>query len=60
VRQQVENSAHALLETLVERLAAELLAQFPMAHAFDICVRKPAAARGLGSASLGVRIRRSR
>lgn len=60
VRQQVEASDYALLETLVEHLATDLLARFPAAHSFEIAVRKPAAARALGSASLGIRIRRSR
>ncbi len=60
VRQQVETSDYELLETLVERLAAELLTRFPAAHSFEIAVRKPMAARALGSASLGIRIRRSR
>jgi 7,8-dihydroneopterin aldolase/epimerase/oxygenase len=60
VRQQVEASAYALLETLLERLAAHLLSKFPRAQAFVMCVRKPAAARALGCAALGIRIRRVR
>jgi 7,8-dihydroneopterin aldolase/epimerase/oxygenase len=60
IRQQVEASGYELLETLVERLATHLLARFPAAHAFQLSVRKPVAARALGSGSLGIRIRRTR
>lgn len=60
IRRHIETSAHALLETLLERLAAHLLTQFPAAHAFVLTVRKPAAARALGCAALGIRIRRAR
>jgi dihydroneopterin aldolase len=60
VRRHVEACEYRLLETLIERLAAHLLARFPAAHAFEIGVRKPAAARALGSATLGIRIRRAR
>jgi 7,8-dihydroneopterin aldolase/epimerase/oxygenase len=60
IRRYIEISAYELLETLLERLAAHLLTQFPAAHAFVLCVRKPAAARALGCASLGIRIRRDR
>jgi 7,8-dihydroneopterin aldolase/epimerase/oxygenase len=60
IRRQVDSSAHALLETLLERLAAHLLAQFPAAQAFVLSVRKPVAARALNCAELGIRIRRAR
>jgi 7,8-dihydroneopterin aldolase/epimerase/oxygenase len=60
IRRHVDTSAYALLETLLERLAAHLLKQFPAAHAFVLGVRKPAAARALGCAALGIRIRRVR
>lgn len=59
-RRHIETTAYALLETFLERLAAHLLTQFPAAHAFVLTVRKPAAARALGCAALGIRIRRAR
>lgn len=60
VRSFAQNSGVELLETLVERLVEHLLLHFGNARAFVLTVRKPAAARALGVASLGVRIRRER
>lgn len=60
LRRVAEANDCGLLETLLERLAARILADFPLAHGVSLRVRKPAAARALGTAALGIAIRRSR
>ena len=60
LRRDTEASDCGLLETLLERLAAEILRTFPLAQSVYLRVRKPAAARALGSAGLGIAIRRTR
>ncbi len=60
VRQQVEDSAYALLEALIEAVAGRLLDTFPAATAVGLRVHKPVAARALGCADVGIRIRRER
>lgn len=60
LRRGVEASDCELLETLLERLAAGILREFALAQAVALRVRKPAAARALGSAALGIAIRRHR
>ncbi len=60
LRRGAEGCDCELLETLLERLAAGILREFAHAQAVALRVRKPAAARALGSATLGIAIRRSR
>jgi dihydroneopterin aldolase len=51
----VETSRHQLLEALAERLAAKLLAEFPIRR-LRLCVRKPGAVTN--AAAVGVTIER--
>lgn len=60
VRRTAEACEYRLLETLLETLATRLLERFPVAVAVSLRVRKPMAARALGSAGVGVAIRRAR
>lgn len=60
VRAHVAARRDQLLETLLESLAARVLAQFPQARELRIRVHKPEAARALGCAGVGVSITRGR
>lgn len=60
VREHVSGRGDRLLETLLESLAAALLAQFPAARQLRLRVHKPEAARALGCADVGVSIVRER
>lgn len=55
VRRFVSRQRPQLLETLAERLAAELLRRFAVETA-RVRIRKPVAAKALGAASVGVEI----
>jgi len=58
VLELVEGSAFQLVETLAERVAATVLAEFPRARALTVRVAKPGAVRF--SESVGVEIHRTR
>lgn len=54
----VSASACGLLEQLAEGCCALLQERFPAARGVDLRLSKPAAARALGCASVGVRVQR--
>lgn len=60
VREHVAGRGDQLLETLLESLAAALLARFPAARRLRLRVHKPEAARALGCTGVGVSIVRER
>lgn len=58
VQQLVEGSSFLLVETLAERIAAMILADFPAASSVTVRVAKPGAVRF--AEAVGVEIRRGR